>query len=288
MASRDDRRRNTRRRFDGRIVFLIMVALWATAQIAPALIAIGIAISFVVAMALLVNRLLLDTGANAAGKRDAVNRLVDFVQKLSSPQATYASNAQAVADEAMERAGRILDEESIHLNDIGLLVYDDEKNPRIYRTSDVPTDACHVRPFIVLFQPEMPESSGSGVLRFNLIDEGRNLRYTSRAKYRLHPGQNFVTPPTWLPLAGQKIDGPWSLVITIGDTPLGITEFDWLQVGGEVRAQFNGDGEIDQRTRRWLDLRTTEQVSLDELLADQADVEIETEEPSLELNSMRR
>jgi hypothetical protein len=61
-----------------------------------------------------------------------------------------------------------------------------------------------------------------------------------------------------------------------------------LQVGGEVRAQFDGDGEIDQRTRRWLDLRTTEQVSLDELLADQADVEIEAEEPSLELNSMRR
>jgi hypothetical protein len=64
-----------------------MVALWATAPDSTRAIAIGIAISFVVAMALLVNRLLLDTGANAAGKRDAVNRLVDFVQKLSSPQA---------------------------------------------------------------------------------------------------------------------------------------------------------------------------------------------------------
>jgi hypothetical protein len=288
MASRYDRRRYKRRGWDARIILVIILALWATAQIAPELIGIGIVISFVVAMALVVKRLLLEAETNTAGRRDAVNRLVDFLQRLSSPQATYASIAQAVADEAMERAGRILDEDSIHLNDIGLLVYDDEKNPRIYRTSDVPTDACHIRPFIVLFQPEMPEGSGSGVLRFSLIDERRILRYTSRAKYRLHPGQNFVTPPTWLPLARQNIDGPWSLVVTIGDTPLGIIDFDWLQVGGEVRAQFNGDGEIDERTRRRLDLRKQEQVSLGELLADQVDAEIEAEEPSLELNSARR
>jgi hypothetical protein len=288
MASRYDRRHNKRHNSGAWVVGAIILAFWIVAQVGPELIAIGITVSFVVAMALLVKRLLLDTETNATGKRDAVNRLVDFVQRVSSPQATYASNAQAFADEAMEQVGRVPDESSIHLNDIGLLVYDDEKNPKIYRTSDVPTDACYVRPFIVLFQPEMPEGSGNGVLRFNLIDERRNLRYTSRAKYRLHPGQNFVTPPTWLPLANQNIDGPWSLVVTIGDTPLGIVDFGWLQVGGEVRARFDGDGEIDQRTRRWLDLRGLEPVSLDELLADQAEAEIEVEEPSLELNAVRR
>ena len=141
MASRYDRRRDKRRHSSAWVVGAIILAFWIVVQIAPALIGIGIAISFVVAMALLVNRLLLDTGASPAGKRDAINKLVDFVQRLSSPQAAYASNAQAVADEAMERAGRVLDENSIHLNDIGLLVYDDEKNPKIYRTSDVPTDA---------------------------------------------------------------------------------------------------------------------------------------------------
>jgi hypothetical protein len=36
-----------------------------------------------------------------------------------------------------------------------------------------------------------------------------------------------------------------------------------------VRAQFDGDGEIDLTTRRWLDLQRNERVSLDELLADQ-------------------
>jgi hypothetical protein len=288
MASRYDRRRDKRRHSNAWVIGAIILALWIVAQATPELIAIGIFMAFVAAMMLLVKRLLLDTEANATEKRDAVNRLMDFVQRLSSPQTAFASNAQAVADEAMERAGRVLDEDSIHLNDIGLLVYDDEKNPKIYRTSDVPTDACYVRPFIFLFQPEMPEGSGSGVVRFSLIDRGRNLRYTSRKKYRLHPGQNLVTPPTWLPLAGQKIDGSWSLVVTIGDTPLGIIDFDWLQVGGEVRAQFDGDGEIDQRTRRWLDLRGQEPVSLDELLADQAEAEIEVEEPSLELNGIRR
>jgi hypothetical protein len=287
MAPRYDRRRSRRRGW-ATLIFLAFIALWVILWMAPELVAMGIAIAFVVVMAFLVKRLLFETEVDATNRRDAVNRLVDFFQKLSGPQATYASDAQAVADEAMERAGRVLDENSIQLNDIGLLVYDDEKNPKIYRTSDVPTDACHIRPFIVLFQPEMPEGSGSGVIRFSLVDEKRTLHYTSRAKYKLHPGQNFVTPPTWLPLAGQQIDGPWLLVVTIGDTSLGVIGFDWLRVGGELRAQFDGDGEIDERTRRWLDLRAQRPVSLDELLASQADVEIEAEEPSLELNSARR
>ena len=50
---------------------------------------------------------------------------------------------------------------------------------------------------------------------------------------------------TWLPLADEELDGTWMLHVTLGSTPLAITRFEWLQVGGVQRARFNGDGEID-------------------------------------------
>ncbi len=210
-------------------------------------------------------------------QRDVVGRIIKFVEGYAPASSSQRARdeAQAVADQAMERAGHVISESSLHLHDIGLLAYDDARSPKIYRTSDIPTDAAYLRPFVVLTQPEMPGASGNGVLRFSLIGGERKLRYTSRARYKLHPGQNFVTPPTWLPLAEQSLEGTWTLHVMVGDRPFGVIDFEWLQVGGAQRAQFNGDGEIDARTLRQLGGVRQAPLSLDELLADQGEVEIE-------------
>ncbi len=217
------------------------------------------------------------SGSPNSVMRDLIDRLIHSAggNTFADPSRRARDEVQAVADDAMARAGHVIAENSIHLHDIGLLVYDDLKTPKIYRTSDIPTDAAYLRPFVVLNQPEMPGASGGGVLRFSLIDSKRKLRYTSRAKYRLHPGQNFVTPPTWLPLTDQQPDGAWMLHVTLSDTPFAILNFQWLQVGGAQRARFNGDGEIDARTLQKLGGPAQAPLSLDELLADQGDVEIE-------------
>jgi hypothetical protein len=177
--------------------------------------------------------------------------------------------AQKAAHTAMLRAGHKPKPSQPHLDDIGLLVYDGDASPQIVRLNDIQTDSTHIRPFVVVNIPRVRSGGVHGILRFNLIDGFKRLRFTSRAQYALQPGQNFITPSTWLPLQDQELSDTWTLEVTIGQLLLGVHEFGWLHVGGQVRAQFDGDGEIDLTTRRWLDLQRNERVSLDELLADQ-------------------
>ncbi len=189
---------------------------------------------------------------------------------------------RSIAHDAMRRAGRDPSSNRLGLNDIGLLVYEGDIHPKICRLAEVPTDATHIRPFIVLDQPTMQGGSGHGIIRFNLLDGQGTLRYTSRSRYALKTGQNFVTPPTWLPLADQNPDGTWSMQVSIGNNSLfALHPFDWLHVGGEVRAQLSGDGEISTKMGRLMSKLTAalhESVSLDELLSEQE------EEAPLELH----
>lgn len=178
-------------------------------------------------------------------------------------------SAQQAAGAAMKRAGHAPKPSQPRLEDIGLLVYDGDESPQIVRLNDIRTDSTHVRPFVVVNIPHVRNGSVHGILRFNLIDEYKNLRYTSRAQYALQTGQNFITPSTWLPLQDEELGNMWSLEVTIGQLLLGVHQFGWLHIGGQLRAQFDGDGEIDLTTHRWLDLQSQERVSLDDLLADQ-------------------
>lgn len=172
------------------------------------------------------------------------------------------------ANKAMQRAGRNPHDSPLHLNDIGLLIYEGSKQPQIYRTAEVGTDATHIRPFMVINNPDM-HSTGQGTIRFNLIDEQGQLRFTNRSRYTVKPGQNFITPSTWLPLNDQDFAGKWTMQVNIGESTLfAIHEFNWFQVGGEVRAQFTGDGEIDELAYSY---EPGESLSLDELLASQGE-----------------
>ncbi|MEP7286773.1 MAG: hypothetical protein ABI947_13515 [Chloroflexota bacterium] len=179
------------------------------------------------------------------------------------------AKAHAAAEAALKRAGHNPHDVAIPLDDIGLLVYETgEKEPRIYRNNDVPKVANHIRPFAVLHH-----SGGTlqKTVRFNILDEAGKLRYTNRSRYTLKSGQNFITPPTWLPVDNQQPNGRWSLGISIDDRGvLANHEFDWIQMGGEARAQFTGDGEIDELTFKLMDdSSAAEPMSLDELLGDQ-------------------
>ncbi|MCC7446741.1 MAG: hypothetical protein IT324_04955 [Anaerolineae bacterium] len=183
------------------------------------------------------------------------------------------SEAEAAALQAMQRAGygsRNRRIRSLALADIGLLVYEGTTHPRISRNTDVPTSATHIRPYVVLYQPIMPNSSGYGGVQLDLRDHDGTLRYTSDETYTLKPGKNFVTPPTWLPLHNQPTEDGWTLEVRVGDTLIGVHAINWLQIGGATRAQFNDEGEIDPRARRWKELDFDEPLSLEDLLAEQA------------------
>jgi hypothetical protein len=179
------------------------------------------------------------------------------------------------AQQAMKRAGYAGHTGARRIDDIGLLVYyGDEREPKLYRTSDVPTDATHIRPFVVLICPYSESISNEHVVVcFNMFDNDGNRCFIAKAGHPIKLGDNFITPNTWLPLGEQEENGIWSIEVSIGNILLGVHEFGWLPVGGEVRAEFNGDGEIDERSRRGIELRVPEPVTLDELLEEQAEVQ---------------
>ncbi len=176
------------------------------------------------------------------------------------------SPQSAAVRHALNRAGNFDNDLAVELLDIGLLVYEDDSHPKIFRLGEVPSHASHVRPFLVV-EPRSIDDSEHAVIRFNLLDGNDQLRYTSRSRYRLNNQPNFVTPPTWLPLKDETPDGEWSLQVNIGDgPPIAIHDFRWFEVGGVQRAQFDGDGELDERSRRLMQ-HATKGLALDDLLA---------------------
>jgi hypothetical protein len=192
---------------------------------------------------------------------------MNVIDKFARWLSEEPSIEQKVAAAAMLRAGRVWNKSKLRLEDIGLLVYHGTAHPKICRTSDIPTDATHIRPFIVLNQPSMPQGSGHGLLQFVLRDESEQIRYHSQGSYTMHQGKNFITSRTWLPLAHERVGGKWLLEVGSSSTRFAVHVFDWLEVGGELRTLFNGDGEIDTQSLQSMKLRGLDQVSLDELLA---------------------
>jgi hypothetical protein len=205
---------------------------------------------------------------------------------LAVTQAFQPLRANRAAELAMRRAGNRADRTALYLVDIGLLVYFGEHSePRIYRLSEIPTDATHIRPFAVLYQPRMEATSGQGVVRFNLLDDRWKLRYTSGAHYKVRTGENFITPKTWLLLDDEHVSDAWLMEVNVGDRLLGVHEIAWLEVGGKLRAEFNGEGELDEKRRRWAEMSMTEPLPVDELLEEQGD---EVYEPQVETGAIGR
>jgi hypothetical protein len=171
---------------------------------------------------------------------------------------------------AMRRAGHNALTSPLRLIDIGLLVYEGDDKPQVYRTVDIGTDATYIRPFIVVDIENVDHyATGHGTIRFDIIDEHGKVRFANRSRYTVKPGQNFITPQMWLPVQGLNPSGKWTIHVNVGQNNLfAIHEFEWFKVGGELRAQFTGDGEID-----WLayDYPSAESLSLDELLAHQGE-----------------
>jgi len=177
---------------------------------------------------------------------------------------------RVVSERALQRAGQIRVNQWAQLSDIGLLVYEETTSPEIIRLGEVPTNATHIRPFVIFHPSRATVASIS--IRFDLIDGEGTLRYTMRSFSRLKPDVNFITPPTWLPMADLHPGGTWSLQVTIGNgAPIAIHEFKWMEVGGELRAALTGDGEIDGRMKGFIDEHTAidESISLDDLLGEQ-------------------
>jgi hypothetical protein len=219
------------------------------------------------AFGLLVAVVLFRAISRMIGLKTGIAAVDDFVQTGRLPALTMLQPRpdQIVARHAMQRAGYNNLEGNLKLADIGVLVYHGkDTEPRIYRTGDVPNDATHVRPFAVLGREW--SSQVYFPVRFELLDDDWKLVYTSEDEHSLHYGQNFVTPSTWLPLRDEAHNS-WSLEVYADNTLIGVHEFGWLEIGGDVRTLFNSEGEIDAPSSRLAD--TDIPLTVDEMLEEQ-------------------
>lgn len=176
-----------------------------------------------------------------------------------------------VAQRAIQRAGNRASDWLLSLEDIGLLAYHGDDTPDVVRLNPVAADTTHLRPFAVI---NIPYKQGKGTITFELFDELGTRRYIAREQYSLTQGANFITPRTYLPLPDERTSGMWTLRLSIGDKLLAEHEFPVrTRVATPVRNLLSEDGEVDP----WLARAIVDQgsqksgLSLDELLADQAD-----------------
>ena len=192
-------------------------------------------------------------------------------QPASAEQRVYRH-----ALESVTRAGLDPDEVQVLAVDIGLLTTKDEGEPQIYRTWSLPDDIDYIQPFVQLRVP----MEANGDIRFEIIDAVGDAVYIHEDSFRLRRGRNFLTPNTRMPLHDQmELDGKWSLRVIADGVTIAEHRFEFSEAtGANIRRHIGEDGEINTEMRAVMAENRAPKMSLDDLLAYQADDEEERQQ----------
>jgi hypothetical protein len=186
--------------------------------------------------------------------------------------------------ESIAEAGLDPDETRVLPTDIGVMSFKDEDDPAIHRTRAVPDDIDYIQPFVQLRLP----TRAVGRIRFEIIAADGETLFLREDEHQLERGRNLIMPAARLAIHDeQAMQGPWELRISADDMLLAVHRFDWQEPPEEVvRRHLRDDGEISSELRAAMAENRLEQISLDDLLADQED---ETDEqPAAERRASRR
>jgi hypothetical protein len=156
--------------------------------------------------------------------------------------------------------------------DLGVMVFK-EGERHIYRTHPPEDDAEYLQPFIVL----KLRTRAIGRIRFEVIDGDGQRLFVFEDNQELEPGHNLISPAARLRmLDSHNFQGQWNLDVSADSVPLAHYAFAWAESRTTIlRRQLHEDGELHQAARaRLMDEDPFNRVTLDDLLADQADGEV--------------
>ncbi|MBX3063179.1 MAG: hypothetical protein KF726_09405 [Anaerolineae bacterium] len=242
---------------------LALLAIWL---IAPHFISDLVLLILLVGVAAVVGRAIMR--ASQPQKKDQSQS--SWLDALTKPPLS----SREIAERAMAKVGRHSAAGGINLKDIGILAYDGGKQPRVSRTETIPALATHLRPYIVLDLAILKGAHGR--IQFDLVDATGQIRFTSNDRYKLQPGENFITTSNWQPMGDDEPGGNWYLRVSVGEQPLAIHDFKITpDSGSQFRTYMRNDGEIDEWLSKAAKLTTTQEISLDDLLADQEEISAE-------------
>ncbi len=243
-----------------------LLALLFAWLLAPGLVADLFTIVILLGAAAIAGNILSRTGHN----QEQSQQQRSWIEQQAKPQLT----PQQVATQAITKAGRRQGNGGIKLLDIGILAYDGGRQPKVNRTETVPAQATHLRPYIVVDLAVMKGAHGR--VQFELLDEMGEVRFLSNERYRLQPGENFITTSNWQPMGDDETGGLWSLRVSVGDQSLALHTFNITpDVGSEFRSYMRNDGEIDEWLSKAAKTSSSEDISMDDLLANQEEISVE-------------
>jgi hypothetical protein len=155
--------------------------------------------------------------------------------------------------------------------DIGLLAFKDNNEPVLHRTWPIEDDNDYIQPFVQVRVPQV----AVGNVRFEITDGYGQAVFDHQERYKLERGRNLVIPSTRLPLHDEQfMTGKWTLRIYADDRLIANHAFNWetREQVNTVQSHIGEDGEINSEMRAVLAANRLEQMSLDDLLSEQADV----------------
>lgn len=181
------------------------------------------------------------------------------------PRQTGAEKVYAHALRAVEAAGLNPDSAQVLPVDLGVMVFQADNDPVVYRTQAIPDDADYIQPFVQLRLP----TRAVGRIKFEIIDSDGQVIFIHEDLNHLERGRNLVTPSARLPIHdAQAMLGNWQLRISADGMPLANHKFMWQETNTRaIRRHITADGEISNELRASLAENRLGKLSLDDLLS---------------------
>ncbi|MCA0456666.1 MAG: hypothetical protein LCI00_22020 [Chloroflexi bacterium] len=187
------------------------------------------------------------------------------------PRQSGAEKVYAHALRAVEAAGLNPDAAQVLPVDLGVMVFQGDNDPVVYRTQPVPDDADYIQPFVQLRLP----TRAVGRVKFEVIDSDGQVIFIHEDVHNLERGRNLVTPSARLPIHdAQAMHGNWRIRVSADGLPLANHSFMWQETNTRaIRRHITEDGELSNELRASLAENRLGKMSLDELLSFQEEDE---------------
>ena len=208
---------------------------------------------------------------NPAEVADFFNTRFDGAPGDDNDDAGYAlrqtgtEKVYAHALRAVEQAGLDPDTAQVLPVDMGVMVFQGDNDPVVYRTHPIPDDADYVQPFVQLRLP----TRAVGRVKFEVIDADGQVIFIHEDVVNLERGRNLVTPSARLPIHdAHNMMGTWQLRVSADGMPLAVHKFVWQETNTRaIRRHITADGELSNELRASLAENRLGKMSLDELLS---------------------
>ena len=184
----------------------------------------------------------------------------DYALRQTGTEKVYAHALRSV-----EQAGLNPDTAQVLPVDLGVMVFQGDNDPVVYRTQPIPDDADYIQPFVQLRLP----TRAVGRIKFEIIDSDGQVIFIHEDVNNLERGRNLVTPSARLPIHdAHAMLGNWQIRISADGMPLAVHKFMWQETNTRaIRRHITADGELSNELRASLAENRLGKMSLDELLS---------------------